>query len=374
VSGSPPRPDVAVLGGGIAGLAIAWRLLRRGAAVTVVAGSQPSASRVAAGMLAPMPETDINPALGRLAAEALRSYPRFLEELAEDTDLPTGFVRSGLVRVAYSQEEALHLRESVGAYEAAGMPSWWLDARACLAQAPGLGEAGLAGGLLSDEEAQVQPEWMLAALADAVVRRGGVFMDAEVLEVAPRAEGCIVRVASAASARQLTAAMAVVAMGSWSGLLAGATVPVRPVKGQLLTFAGQPGPAPIVYWGHNYLLTKPDASVVLGATMEEAGFSTAVDDRAEALRAVLDRLWPALASVPATGRAGLRPAAADGLPVIGWLEPDRIYAFTAHFRNGFLLGPMTADLAAGEIVDGVEADFLRRLRPGRLGVAERLSS
>jgi len=373
MSGPPPRPDAAVLGGGIAGLTIAWRLLRRGAAVTVVAGSQPSASRVAAGMLAPMPEGDINPALSRLAAEGLRSYPRFLEDLAEDTELATGFVRSGLLRVAYNEEEALLIRDRVGAYEAAGMPSRWLDARACLTQAPGLGEAGLQGGLLSYEEAQVQPDWMLTALKDAVVRRGGVFIEAEVLEVVPRADGVVIRLQSAGAAEELTAARVVVAMGSWSGVLAGAAMPVRPVKGQLLAFAGQPGPAPIVYWGHNYLLTKPDATVVLGATMEDAGFSTEVDEKAEALRALLDHLWPALATVPATGRAGLRPAAVDGLPVIGWLEPGTIYAFTAHFRNGFLLAPMTADLAANEIVEGVEEDFLRRLRPGRLA-AERVSS
>src|ERR1035437_5720791 len=254
------------------------------------------------------------------------------------------------------------------------MPSRWLDARACLAQAPGLGQAGLQGGLLSYEEAQVHPDWMLTALRDAVVRRGGVFIEAEVLEIAPRGDGVVIRLQSTGAAEELVAARVVVALGSWSGVLPGAAMPVRPVKGQLLTFAGQPGPALIVYWGHNYLLTKPDATVVLGATMEDAGFSTAVDEMAEALRAVLDRVWPALAAGPATGRAGLRPAAVDGLPVIGWLEPGTTYAFTAHFRNGFLLAPMTAVLAANEIADGAEEDFLRRLRPGRLGAAERASS
>jgi glycine/D-amino acid oxidase-like deaminating enzyme len=321
-------------------------------------------------MLAPMPEGDINPGLGRLATEALRSYPRFLEELAEDTELPAGFVRSGLLRVAYNEEEALRIRDRVGAYEAAGMPSRWLDTRAALAQAPGLGEAGLQGGLLSYEEAQVQPDWILGALRDAVVRRGGFFIEAEVLGIQPGADGAVIQLRASGAVEELSIAAVVVALGSWSGALPGAAVPIRPVKGQLLIFAGQPGPAPMVYWGHNYLLTKPDASVVLGATMEDAGFSTTVDEKAEALRSLLDRLWPALAAVPATGRAGLRPAAADGLPVIGWIRPRNVYAFTAHFRNGFLLAPMTASLAADEIVDGVEEDFLRRLRPGRLSLAE----
>jgi glycine oxidase len=374
MTGPPARPDVAVLGAGIAGLTIAWRLLRRGAAVTVVAGSQPSASGVAAGMLAPMPEGDINPGIGRLATEALRSYPLFLEELAKDTGLPTGFVRSGLLRVSYSEEEALRIRDRVGAYEAAGMPSRWLDASTALAQAPGLGEAGLQGGLLSYDEAQVQPDWMMSALRDAVVRRGGAFVEAEVLGIQQGADGALIELRAGGVVEELSVAAVVVALGSWSGALPGAAVPVRPVKGQLLIFAGQPGPGPMVYWGHNYLLTKPDASVVLGATMEDAGFSTTVDGKGEDLRSLLGRLWPALAAEPATGRAGLRPAAADGLPVIGWIRPRTVYAFTAHFRNGFLLAPMTASLAANEIVDGVEEDFLRRLRPGRLGVAEGLGS
>jgi glycine/D-amino acid oxidase-like deaminating enzyme len=184
----------------------------------------------------------------------------------------------------------------------------------------------------------------------------------------------VIKLRASGAVEELSIAAVVVALGSWSGALPGGAVPIRPVKGQLLIFAGQPGPAPMVYWGHNYLLTKPDASVVLGATMEDAGFSTTVDEKAEALRSLLGRLWPALAAVPATGRAGLRPAAADGLPVIGWIRPRNVYAFTAHFRNGFLLAPMTASLAADEIVDGVEEDFLRRLRPGRLSVAEGLGS
>jgi glycine oxidase len=368
VSG-PAGRDVVVLGGGVAGLSVAWRLLRLGARVEIVAGSEPPASMVAAGMLAPMPEGDINPALGRLASEGLRSYPRFLEELAEDTDLPTGFQRNGLLRVAYSEAEALAIREQVGAYEAAGMPSRWLDARGCMAAAPGLGAAGLMGGLLSYEEAQVQPDWMLAALRDAVTRRGGAFRDAEAVEVASRPSGPVVRLSTESGREEVAADRVVVAMGSWSGTLPGAAMLVRPVKGQLLAFAGHPGPAPILYWGHDYLLTKPDATVVLGATMEEAGFSTEIDEKGEALRKVLDRLWPALARVPAVGSAGLRPAALDGLPVIGWVKPGSVYAFTAHFRNGFLLAPMTAELAAGEIMGGGDEEMLRRLRPGRLGAA-----
>ena len=365
MNGTGTAPDVAVLGGGIAGLSIAWWLLRRGLAVTLVAGRQPAASTIAAGMLAPMPETSLNPALGRLASEGLRAYPQFLGALAEDTDLGTGFERSGLLRVAYGADEAELLREQVGTYEAAGMPSRWLDPRSCLAEVPGLGGVGLAGGLLSYEEAHVQPEWLLAALRAAIRQRGGVMLDAQAMDVSPRGGSVTVTVDAAGLRQQLEARTAVLALGSWSGAIEGVVLPVRPVKGQLLAFAGGPGPSRILYWGHNYLLAKPDGGVILGGTMEEAGFSLVPDERAQDLRQLLQRLWPALSEAPAMARAGLRPASPDGLPITGWLHGRDLYAFTAHLRNGFLLAPLAGRLAANEIADGGQEDLLRPLRPDR---------
>jgi glycine oxidase len=99
--------------------------------------------------------------------------------------------------------------------------------------------------------------------------------------------------------------------------------------------------------------------------MEEAGFSTTTDQNADELRGVLPRLWPGLIDAPASPRAGLRPASPDGLPIIGWLPDRGIYVFTAHLRNGFLLAPLTAWLAANEITGGAEEELLRGLRPGR---------
>ena len=355
--------DVIVAGAGIAGLSIAWELQRRGQSVLVLRSARPAASQIAAGMLAPMAEIALNPPLGRLATESLRYYPNFLEALAEDTELPIGFIRSGVLRVAYSAGEAEALREATGQYEAAGMPSRWLSAAAVEREAPGLGTRELAGGLLSYDEAQVQPRWLLAALEAAIAARGGELADAEVLAVEDggatvRTEGGVIE-----------AGRLVLAMGSWSGTLPGLDYPVRPVKGQLLAFGpGAPGPAVIVYRDHNYLLTKADGSVILGGTMEpDAGFSLVTDERAEELRLLLPELWPALVGAPAEARVGLRPAAPDGLPVIGGLPHlPRAYVFTAQFRNGFLLAPYSARLAADEILEAREAELLRPMRPARL--------
>lgn len=357
-----------VLGAGIAGLSMAWELARAGAAPLVVRGSRPRTSEAAAGMLAPGPELAINPALGRLAVEGLRHYPAFLEELAAASAVDPGYSRGGVLRLAYAAEEVEQLREQGGSYEAAGFATRWLSARACLEAEPGLGATGLQGGLLSYDEAQVLPSGLLAALAEAVAERGGRFLDADVSGLVPAAGSVRVELAGAEA---VEADQVVVALGSWTGLLEGAGELgrlVQPVKGQLLVFERGPGPAPVLYWGHNYLLTKADGTVLLGGTMEpDRGYADAPDERVEALREVLDRVWPALTAAPATARSGLRPRAPDALPLIGRLPgAPGVYLFTAHFRNGFLLAPVTARLAASEILGGAAQPLLERLRPARL--------
>ena len=353
---------VVVVGGGVAGLTAAWELARAGSEVTLVRSDRPRASVVAAGMLAPMPESASTVALVRLASEALRHYPSFLGALAEDTDRDVGFVRSGVLRLAADEGERVALREEVGTYEAAGLPSQWLDARSVRRIAPGVPES-IAGGLFSFEEAQVQPAWLLEALEEAAFRRGVITVAGEVAAVSAAGAGAAVDVAAGT---RLEADRVVVAAGSWSEALGGAAIPVRPVKGQLLAFEAVRGPEPIIYAGHNYLVSKPDGTVLLGGTMAERGFSLDPDEDSERLRDLLPGLWPALVGAPATVRVGLRPAAPDGLPVCGPLPALRaVYAFTGHHRNGYLLCPHGARMAAREILEGAHETLLAPLRPSR---------
>lgn len=355
------RARVVVIGGGIAGLCMAWELARRDAAVTLVRSGRPRASEVAAGMLAPMPESSTTEPLLRLASEALHHYPAFLAMLAEDSPRDVGFRRSGVLRVARDEVQRVALRDEVGAYEAAGLPSQWLDARSVRKLAPGLAD-DVVGGLFSFDEAQVQPAWLLEAL-EATLKSRVAVVDGEVTAVTAGPDGVSVGLVGA---EPLGADRAVVAAGSWSAELGGAAVPIRPVKGQLLAYREVPGPEPIVYSGHDYVVSKPDGSVLLGGTMEEAGFSLEPGPELESLRRHGARLWPALENAQSTARVGLRPAAPDGLPVCGPLPGMRaIYAFTGHFRNGFLLCPHGAFLAAQEVLDNAPQALLTPVRPAR---------
>jgi glycine oxidase len=353
---------VAVVGGGIAGLAIAWELARRGAGVMVLRSTRPPTSLVAAGMLAPMPESRVSPRLMRFGVEGLRYYPEFLAALGEDSSKDAGFRRSGVLRLAVDDEASMALREEVGSYEAAGLPSQWLSPRALARLGPGL-PPSLAGALLSFDEAQVQPEWLMAALEDAARHRGVEFVGAEVSAIEGRRKGVAVELQGD---RRLDFDRLVLASGSWAAELGGATVPVRPVKGQLLVFRGVTGPEHVLYTGHNYVLTKADGTVLVGGTMEEAGFSLAPDARADELRDVLPRAWPGLVAAISETRVGLRPASPDELPIVGAIPGGpAVYAFTGHYRNGFLLAPQQASLAAREILDGEAQELFIPLRPRR---------
>jgi glycine oxidase len=166
----------------------------------------------------------------------------------------------------------------------------------------------------------------------------------------------------------------VLAAGSWSSQITvqdADPVPVKPIRGQLLQFAGKPGEVRRVLWGTSgYLVPWPDGSVLVGATIEDVGFDERhTDEAVRALRRAAAELVPSLAEAPLTGvRTGLRPRGPDDLPLLGPSRavPGLVYA-TAHYRNGVLLAPLTAQLVR-QLVLGDEAEpALRDLDPARAG-------
>jgi glycine oxidase len=173
----------------------------------------------------------------------------------------------------------------------------------------------------------------------------------------------------------LTGNAVVIAAGSWSGEIAieGITtpVPVRPVRGQLLHLGWTGTPLRRVTWsGRCYLVPWEDGTLLVGATVEEAGFderttAAGVRDLLDAVCDVVPRAWNA-AFLGA--RAGLRPASADGLPVIGPsnIVPNVMYA-TGHYRNGVLLAPLTAQLVADAMLENRVDPLLATVSPSRFG-------
>ncbi|MGK2950990.1 MAG: NAD(P)/FAD-dependent oxidoreductase, partial [Thiobacillus sp.] len=149
----------------------------------------------------------------------------------------------------------------------------------------------------------------------------------------------------------LPADTVVLATGAWSGLgLAGlaATPHIRPIRGQMLLFKLEPGALDtILYRNGLYLIPRRDGHVLVGSTLEDAGFDKATDAATrQRLHAEAAELLPALAAMqPVQHWAGLRPGAPDNIPVIDrHPDFDNVFVNTGHYRYGVTMAPASAEL------------------------------
>jgi glycine oxidase len=337
LSRSPHSHDVAVVGGGVIGLSVAWRAARSGLRVLLLerASLGAGASHVAAGMLAPVSEADARePALLELGLRSAAAWPGFAAELG--VELQT----AGTLVVARDRDEAEWLERELALRTRMELRAERLLPSAARALEPGLAPT-LRSAFAAPDDHSVDPRALVAALADAARRAG-----------AELREGVTV-----SDLGSLPATTVVLAAGAWSGELA--DVPVRPVKGQTVRLRPRPGePAPLTHtvrFDGGYLVPRGDGRVVLGATMEERGFDTAVTAGAvhELLRDASELVPGVLELEIEELVAGLRPGTPDNLPIVRRLD-DRVIAATGHHRNGILLAPLAAELVVSELA-GVAA-------------------
>ncbi len=373
--------DVVVVGGGLIGLASAWRLAQRGLAVAVI-DPEPAqaASRAAAGMLAPITEVHYGEdQLLQLNLAAARRYPDFVEELEAVAGLEVGYLRCGTLTVAADPGDRAVLDDLASYLDGFGLRPEKLSGRECRKLEPMLA-TGVRGGLLTPHDHQVDNRRLAAALLAAAERRG-------VAVVRDHAAELIVRTGTASGARlaggsALAAGMVLLAAGPWSARLAGlpaaAAPTVRPVKGVILRLH-DPAPQPslsrnvraVVAGGHVYLVPRADGEVVVGATVEEKGFDTTIQAGAvyELLRDAHE-LVPGVAEWPFSETlAGLRPGSPDNAPIVGPTDVPGLVVATGHYRNGVLLTPVTADAVASYVVDGALPGEMTPFTPDRFAEA-----
>jgi glycine oxidase len=326
-------------------------------------------SDVAAGMLAPVTEADFGeegPLRVNLAAR--ERWPGFAAELEEVTGLPTGYRDTGALVVAADRDDAEALRRLHDFQRSLGLGSEWLTPSRCRTLEPGLSPR-IAGGILAPQDGSADPRATVRALARAVEELE-LGVDVEAIEHDGSAVTGVRTTAGTIGCEQV-----VVAAGAWSASLApvGDGPPVRPVKGQILelrTRGAMTQPFErVLRTPRCYLVSRGDGRVVLGATVEEQGFDTAVT--ADGVFRLLEAAWevlPEVGELELTGaRAGLRPGTPDNAPVVGAGELDGLVWATGHWRNGVLLAPLTADTVAGVLAGEPLPKELEVLNPARFG-------
>ena len=356
---------IVIIGAGVAGLSLGWRLLQAGADVTILERSQPGsgATAAAAGMIAVTAELmDAHAVEIEFARHSNALWPAFAEEVEAASNRMVGYARSGILMVA--ADEAALARLAKRASEP-GLEM--LDAAQTRAQAP-LITGPQVGALWSPKEALVDARALGTALTHAFQRAGGRLLPNEAVVRIDRHNG---RAAIAHTPfAQYEADVFVLAAGAWSGLIEATLAPITPIKGEMIALAPPKGEKlpPSVIWGNGIYAVPRGERLLIGATVESAGFDTTLTMAArEGLRAKAESLMPALRGWRLVDHwAGLRPQSPDGLPLLGPTALDGLWLAGGQFRNGILFAPAIAESLTAQLMGEaapIPAFDPRRLKP-----------
>lgn len=339
-------PDVIVVGGGVVGMLTAWTLGQAGAEVVLLERGDTGreASWAGGGIVSPLYPWRYSMAVANLAHWSQDFYPQLGARLLADTGLDPEVHVTGLYWLDLDdQAEALTW---AGAH---GRPLAEVDIAAVRAAVPVLGQ-GFNRAVYMSGVANVRNPRLAKSLREALVRLPNVCVREQVEVSGFVQEGGQVRGVRTTQG-DFTAGSVVLAAGAWSGqLLAklGLELPVEPVKGQMILYRCAPDfLSSMVLAKGRYAIPRRDGHILVGSTLEFAGFDkTPSDDALASLRASAEELIPALAEIdPINHWAGLRPGAPQGIPFIGEVPGHRgLWLNTGHYRNGLVLAPASCQL------------------------------
>lgn len=347
---------VTIIGGGIIGMLTAYVLRRAGCEVSLLERGDvgQESSWAGGGILSPLYPWRYPDPVNALACWSQDHYPDWIGDIRELSGIDPELEPSGMLVLDPDQQpEALDWAARFGREVRA------LDPAGVHALEPALA-ADTGAALWLPFVSQVRNPRLVKALRGAL----------SALEV-PVREHCEVTAcvcdesggrvtAVATTGGEIPVQLLVVAGGAWTGRLLAATgwsLPIEPVRGQMLLLRAEPGQLRhmVLASGH-YLIPRRDGRILAGSTLEYTGFDKTTTPEAEdELLRFATALVPDLARAPVEHHwAGLRPGSPHGIPAIG-RHPvlQNLYINTGHFRNGVVMGPASAQLL-GDLLLGRE--------------------
>jgi glycine oxidase len=336
--------DVIVIGGGIIGLSLSIELRRKGSSVLVIERGEPGreASHAAGGMLVDC-ELETSPALQPVAIASARMYPEFAHELEVESGTKVDLRDQGTILFlpaehatpsAFSALTPAQLTELEPALSAGKDPAFFL------------------------QERSVDPRALTAAALKTAKNRGVDFSSGDSVTAVNLSDGHVTGVTT--NKTSFLASKVVNCAGAWSGQVGPGAFPTRPVKGQILCLV-MPSRMllkHVVRSPQVYLIPRSDGRLLVGATVEEAGFDKRTDaSTVQRLHQAAIALVPKLVDAQThEAWAGLRPGTPDALPILGATETPGYYVATGHFRDGILLAPITAQVMA-DVITGTQCNY-----------------
>jgi len=377
------RTDIVVIGAGLIGSSVAWRLAQHGHRVTVVEKGEPGveASWAAAGLLQPEAGREAGPQLLQLWLNSLANYGAFIAEIREVTGIAVEYRTTGRLVAAFDEVEEAALREKFQAQAGTGIRAEWLGNAAVRALESAVAP-DIRGAILYSDHGLVDNRQLTSAVVQAARRAGVTLRTYETVTAIQTSGG---RVSGVRTDRGVIPAEIVInAAGAWSAglglqdanesrvtILSPSDPPVYPAKGEIIALQARPRPLErVITIPGGSVSARADGRIVVGATVRDVGF-----DREITADGVARMLTAAIRAVPELKSArfleawtGLRPRTPDEQPVLGEGRVPGLFWATGHFKMGILSAPATAEVLTA-LVEGREPPFpVDDLTPWRFGM------
>jgi glycine oxidase len=337
--------DVIIVGGGVIGLSLSIALRKRGATVLVVERGEPGreASHAAGGMLVASETADV---LRPLATASASMYPEFAHELQIESGINVDLRDYGTIVFP----GANHVGRVIGSAFTS------LEPRALAELEPALAPQDASAFFL--KERSVDPRALIAAVWKTAKTRGVDFSSGDLVTAVNLSDEHVCGVTT--NKTSFLTSKVVNCAGAWSGQIGPHAFPTRPVKGQMLCLAMHPRDLlkHVIRTPEAYLIPRSDGRLLVGATVEEAGFDKRTDSSTmQRFHRAAIELLPRLRDARILEDwAGLRPGTPDALPILGATATPGYYVATGHFRDGILLAPITAQVMSA-VIDGRDPEF-----------------
>lgn len=364
--------DVLIIGGGIIGLAIARELHKKGVPkITILERGAigKEASHAAAGMLAPHAETDKLDDFFFFCDESNKLYPNFAAELFDETGVDIELDREGTLYLAFTETDAKEIRNRFKWQKGAGLQVEHLSAQETR-QAEPFVSPDVRESLFFPNDWQVENRQLVHALQKfAELNDIKIRENTEVTRLLTE-NGKIT--GAETDTEKFFAGKVILATGAWTSFIKTedfAMLQVKPIRGQMIAFhTAKRLFQKVIYSPRGYLVPRFDGRVLAGATMEDVGFDrNTTESGINFLHENALEIAPSLVNLEVAEEwAGLRPFAADGLPILGsFPSVENLFLATAHYRNGILLAPLTAKILAENIIEKKDSNYLRVFSPNR---------